>query len=254
MKTSTSVFAKFDVQRDSLAECLVAICKDRTVDIAIAQPVIDAVDMLDPQSFDEIQSATLRRLPEAGRNNSYLDFCKFLAKAMTLYIIFIERHRELVDATIVNRNILDIGSGSGAFSFVCNALGHHTVGMDKPRRHEKDQSIPLNYLLTQWYNVDVIEHDIKPMVPFPIEDRRFDDFALFHPNFHRRWKEQDWDFLFSDLARCATKNDSKIHVLINKPKISEQGDVYFTVEEFSRSIAKYDYALVQDRCYIIRLT
>ena len=254
MKTSTSVFAKFDVQRDSLAEYLVAICKDRTVDIAIAQPVIDAVDMLDPQSFDKIQRATLRRLPEAGRNNSYLDFCKFISKAMGLYIIFIEKHRELADTPIGNRNILDVGSGSGAFSFVCNALGHHSVGMDKPQRHERDQSIPLNYLLTQWYNVDVIEHEIKPMVSFPIEDRRFDDFALFHPNFHRRWKEQDWDFLFSDLARCATKNDSKIHVLINKPKISEQGGVYFSVEEFSRSIAKLHYTLIQHRCYVIHLT
>ena len=254
MKTSTSIFATFDAQRHSLAEYLVAICKDRTVDIAIAQPVINAVHMLDPQSFDKIQSATLRHFPEASRNNSYLDFCKFIAKAMRLYILFIEQRHELAETTIGNRKILDIGSGSGAFSFVCNALGHHSVGMDKPRRHEKDRSIPLNYLLTQWYNVEVIEHDIKPMVAFPIEDRRFDDFALFHPNFHRRWKEQDWDFLFSDLARCATKMSSKIYVLINKPKISEQGGMYFSVEEFSRSIAKLDYTLVQDRCYIIRLT
>ena len=254
MKTSTSILATFDAQRDSLAEHLVAICKDRTVDSAIAQPVIDAVDMLDPQSFDKIQRATLMRLPEAGRNNSYLDFCKYIAKAMSLYIIFVEKHRELAETPIGNRKILDVGSGSGAFSFVCNALGHHSVGLDKPQRDEKDQSIPLNYLLTQWYNVDVIEHDIKPMVSFPIEDRCFDDFALFHPNFHRRWNEQHWDFLFSDLARCATINDSKIHVLINKPKISAQGDVYFSVEELSRSIAKYDYTIVQDRCYIIHLT
>ena len=254
MNTSTSIFATFDVQRHSLAEYLIAICKDRTVDIAIAQRVINAVDMLDQQSFNKIQCATLKRCPEAGRNNSYLDFCKYIAKAMRLYILFIEKRSELAESTIRNREILDIGSGSGAFSFVCNALGHHATGMDKPRGPENYQSTSLNYLFTQWYNVDVIEHEIKPMVSFPIEDRCFDDFALFHPNFHRRWKEHDWDCLLSDLTRCATKNDSKIYVLINKPKMNERGEVYFSVEEFSRSIAKRDYTIVQDRCYIIRLT
>ena len=254
MKTSTSVFAKFDAQRDSLAGFLVALCEDRSVDTAIAKPIINAIDMLDPQSFDKIQIETLGRFPEPGRDNSYLDFCKYVAKALRLYILFIDKRHELAETTDRNRKILDIGSGSGAFSFVCNALGHHATGMDKPRDPEHYQSTSLNYLFTQWYNVDVIEHDITPMVSFPITDRCFDDFALFHPNFHRRWKEQDWDFLFSDLARCATKNDSKIYVLINKPKISTQGNVYFSVEEFSRSIAKLDYTLVQDRCYIIRLT
>ena len=196
----------------------------------------------------------LGRFPEPGRNNSYLDFCKYVAKALRLHILFIEKHRKYAGTTLKNRKILDIGSGSGAFSFVCNALGHHATGVDKPRCQEKNQSTPLNYLLTQWYNVDVIEHEIKPMSSFPINNQSFDDFALFHPNFHRRWNEHDWDFLFSDLTRCATKNDSKIYVLINKPKIGEHGEVYFSVEEFSRSIDKMDYTLIQDRCYVIHLT
>ena len=254
MKTSTSCFTTFEVQRQSLAEYLVAICQDRSVDTTIATQVIDAVDMLDPLSFDTIQRATLEHFPEAGRNNSYLDYCKYVAKAMRLYILFIEKRRELAETTNGNRKILDIGSGSGAFSFVCNALGHRATGMDKPRFQQKDQSTTLNYRLIQWSNVDVIEHEIKPMLSFPIENRCFDDFALFHPNFHRRWKEQDWDHLFSELIRCATKKDSKIYVLINKPKISEQGNVYFSVEEFSHSIAKLDYTLIQDRCYVIHLT
>ena len=113
--------------------------------------------------------------------------------------------------------------------------------------------MPLNYLLTQWYNVEVIEHEIKPVLSFPIENQCFDDFALFYPNFHHRWKEQDWDFLFSDLIRCATRNDSKIYVQINKPKMNGEGDVSFSVDEFSRSIAKLDHSRVQDRSYIVHL-
>ena len=59
MKTSTSCFATFDVQRNSLAGFLVALCKERCVDTAIAKPIINAIDMLDPLSFDKIQSETL---------------------------------------------------------------------------------------------------------------------------------------------------------------------------------------------------
>ena len=126
--------------------------------------------------------------------------------------------------------------------------------MEKPRHQAKDLSIGLNYLLTQWYNVDVIEHEITPMVSFPIDNGRFDDFALFFPTFHSRWKERDWDFLFADLIRCATRNDSKIYVLINKPKIDKEGDVRFSVDEFSRSLAKLNHSHIRDRSYIVHLT
>ena len=237
-----------------MAEYLVGQSKTRSVYAKITEQVINAVDMLDPLSFDKIQRETLGRFPEPGRNNSYLDFCHHIAKAVKIYILLIEKPSKLAGTTIENRKILDIGSGSGAFSFVCNALGHRAIGMDKPRCQEMHRSIALNYLLTQWYNVEVIEHEIKPMSSFPIEDRRFDDFALFYPNFHHRWKEQDWNFLFSDLFRCATRNDSEIYVQINKPKIKEGEDVCFSVDEFSRSIADLDHERIQDRSYIVHLT
>ena len=254
MKTPTSCFTKFDVQRNELKNILIALCKARSVDTTLAKQVTIALDMLDARTFDRIQRETLERFPEPGRNNSYLDFCQHAAKAMRLYLRFIEDSRHVAETPGQRRRILDIGSGSGAFCFLCNALGHHATGLDKPRCHEKDQLIPLNYQLTRWYNVDVIEHEIERMLTFPMEDLSFDDFVLFYPTFHNPWKEKDWDFFFSDLTRCATKNDSRVYVQISKPKIRATGEVHFSIDEFFFSIAKLDYKPVDDRGYVIRLT
>ena len=80
MKTTTSCFAKFDVQRNSLAEFLVALCKDRCVDTNIAKPIINAIDILDSQSFDKIQSSTLKRFPKLGVTILTLIFVNILRK------------------------------------------------------------------------------------------------------------------------------------------------------------------------------
>ena len=147
MKTPTSCFTKFDVQRNELKNILIAVCKARSVDATLAKQVTIALDMLDARSFDRIQRETLERFPEAGRHNSYLDFCHHVAKAMRLYLLFIEDRRHAAETPGQQRRMLDIGSGSGTFCFLCNALDHAT-GLDKPRCHEKNQLIPLNYQLT----------------------------------------------------------------------------------------------------------
>ena len=94
METGTSCFKRFDVQRDTLAEYLVSLCTVRSADTTLAQEVINALDRLDPLVFDKIQVATLERFPEANRNNSYLDFCKHISKAMRLYLAFMEKNKK----------------------------------------------------------------------------------------------------------------------------------------------------------------
>ena len=254
MDFHTSRSTAFDVQRHALAEHLHALCKARSVDTILAERIIIALDLLDVRRFDKIQRETLERFPEDNRYNSYLDFCHHIYKAMNLYLRFIEGKRDVAETTGRNRKILDIGSGSGAFSFICNALGHHAIGMDKPRCDENDPLIPLNYQLTQWYNVDVIEHAIGRMAPLPMADLSFDDFAMFYPTFYRKWKRRDWHFFFSELTRCATKNDSRFHVKISTPKMDEPGKVHFSVDWFLKSIATFDHYRVGKRGFVIRLT
>ncbi len=253
MDFHTSRSTTFDVQRHALAEHLHALCEARSVDTNLAERIIIALDLLDARRFDKIQRETLERFPEDGRYNTYLDFCQHICKATSLYLRLIERKRDVAETTRGNRKILDIGSGSGAFAFICNALGHHAIGMDKPRRDENDPLIPLIYQLTQWYNVDVIEHAIERMVPIPMADLSFDDFAMFYPTFYRRWNKADWDFFFSELTRCATKNDSRIYVKISTPKIDETGEIHFSVDEFTHAIATFDHNRVGKRGFVIRL-
>lgn len=257
MRLSTCCSAAFDVQRHELTDYLIALCENRSVDPSLATKVIRALDTLDPLAFARIQRSTLERFPEAGRGNSYLDFCHHISKAMRLYLGFFEKNkriRKFLEGTRPNRKILDIGSGSGSFSFLCNALGHHATGLEKPQRQKSDDgSLPLKYLLPEWYNVECIEHEIEPGVPFPIDDRSFDDFVMFYPTFHRRWKERDWAFLFSDLTRCATKDDSRLNVRMSKPKVKEGGVIQFSDDEFSRAVAGLNHYLIEDRSYVIDL-
>lgn len=256
MKSSVSCFTPLDMQRREVASYLRRLCTSRAVDMALAEQVIAALDGLDAGAFDAIQRSTLERFPEPCRDNSYLNVCAHVAKAMRLYLLFIEknkRNRKVVKESKPHRKILDIGSGSAAFSFLCNALGHRATGLERPRAQEGDQSLPLKYSLADWYNIHVIEHEIEAGVPFPIADRSFDHFVMFYPTFYREWTEQDWDRLFSDLTRCASKDDSKLYVRTNTPKLKDEGVVHFSYEEFVLAVEKLSHHLVEKRSYVIDL-
>ena len=242
MQLDTSFLTTLGAQREELARWL-----EGMVDINFAERVIDAFDALDPLHFGTIQRSTLERFPEPSRNNSYLDVCRHIAKAVKIYRIVIPRDTR-------SRKMLDIGSGSGSFSFVCNALGHDSTGLEKPLSGDNKDVLALNYLLTEWHNVRVLEHAILPQVPLPVKDRSYDDFSIFHPNFYRLWKEADWDFLLSDLSRCATRAKSKLYIKVHTRKLKAIGGKYYSFEDLFKSISKLNCRLIKDNHYVVNLT
>ncbi len=246
MKLDTSCSTPLAAQREELARYLDFLSQVDSVDTNLPERVIDAFDTLDPRHFDAIQRSTLERFPEPSRNNSYLDVCRHIAKAVQIYLRAMPRDTP-------PRRMLDIGSGSGSFSFVCNALGHNSTGLDKPRPDDDDDFLSLIYVLTKWHNVQVLEHTMSPQVSLPVEDRSYDDFSIFHPTFYRRWKESDWDFLLSDLSRCATKEKSRLYIKIHTRKLKDIGREGYVVEEFLRSIDKWNGTMTQDRHYVVDL-
>ena len=196
MDFHTSRSTAFDVQRNAMAEHLVALCKARSVDTILAERIIIALDLLDVRRFDKIQRETLERFPEDNRYNSYLDFCHHIYKAMNLYLRFIEGKRDVTETTggTERYSILEVDqvhSLSYAMHWVITRSAWINLDCD-----ENDPLIPLNYQLTQWYNVDVIEHAIRRMAPLPMADLSFDDFTMFYPTFYRRWKRRGLAFLF----------------------------------------------------------
>ena len=203
----TNRFAAFATQRDGLAADLVALSTNRKIESTLAERVIAAVGRLDPEQFNQIQRSTQEQFPEQSRHNSYLDFRHYIYKGVRIYLMFMLKSKR-------TRSVLDIGSGSGSFAFVCNALGHRASGLDLPRDSPGSRRLSVNYLLTHWYGVHVIEHRITPNTPFPVADQSFDDFVMWHPNFYSQWQESDWDYLFADLTRCATRKGSRALIRI----------------------------------------
>ncbi len=257
MKTGTSCFSPFGLQQDKLSDHLLEACRSGRVDAEIVNKVLAAVDALSPTSFQTIQDRKLESFQPADSGTSRLEFCHHILKAVRLYTTFLTRDDKTRDTsankTAANRSILDIGSGSGAFVFVCNSLGHHARGMEHPRSNKSERLTQLNYLLSAWYAIKVIPHTIEPGAKLPVADATVDDFFVLYPTVYPTWNELDWDFFLTDLARCATKDHSKLHIRISKQKTKQSGEARFSHGEFLTSIANTGYSRIRDKCYVVDL-
>ena len=259
MTATTSCFTALEIQREALANYLVSLCKIRNVDPTLAERVVAGVNALDPSAFDRLQRDTLERFPTASRYNSYLDVSHQVSKAMRAYLNFVERtkkNRKVVAETKHHRRMLDIGSGSGAFAFICNVLGHEVTGLDRPQDPANAHSLDLNYQMARWYGVRVIEHTIEARAPLPIEDGSYDDFVIFGPTFYRDWQEADWDFLFADLRRGASGDASALYLRVSTPKKKKKEglDYLFFRDVLDRAIARQKHQQLDKRSYLLALT
>lgn len=123
--------------------------------------------------------------------------------------------------------VLDLGTGSGAFPFVCRYLGHDAIGLDipEPGRHHSE--------LRRALGVQVIEHRMQPMQPLPaLADQRFDLVTGFRVQFDRkssekRWTADDWTYFLDDLrdhylaptgrlALCAKLNPERLELFTGR--------------------------------------
>ena len=181
MRINTSGTKTLGDQRDELAERLHNLCEVYSVDTELGHRVARAFVGLDSVRFETIENAMIDALGDAAEQGAHLDVSTNIVKAMRLYLTYLvanKRNREFVASTKSDRKILDIGSGSGSWSFICNALGHESIGLDVPQSIglSKDKahtdgplnSLNMNVELMKWYDVSVIEHAVAPQVPFPV--------------------------------------------------------------------------------------
>jgi SAM-dependent methyltransferase len=98
------------------------------------------------------------------------------------------------------KSILDLGCGGGFFLFVCQQLGHTTIGLDI-------DEFPLFTQLLDLFRVERRVWTIKPFEPLPDLGRQFDLITAFSIDFNRIskqdwwWGPEQWAFFLDDLKR-----------------------------------------------------
>lgn len=95
------------------------------------------------------------------------------------------------------KSILDLGSGSGFFLYICHGLGHRTLGLDTA-------DVPMFGEMFRALGLQRVIWRVEAFQPLPAFDRRFDLITAFLICFngHKRpvlWGPKEWSFFLDDL-------------------------------------------------------
>jgi SAM-dependent methyltransferase len=116
--------------------------------------------------------------------------------------------------------VLDIGNGFGYFSFFAGHFNHCVIGIDRCFKSAREPQLYRNASIV--LGVDVRQHEIIPMKPFPIDlfdGVKFDVITVNLGWFHcqpRIWLMQEWDFFLTDLAIHHTTDDARAYFDMNR--------------------------------------
>ena len=142
---------------------------------------------------DEMQKDWQAILEKIGTYNF-----KFLNLEVFIPTNLLRIHRlELHQAKALD--ILDLGTGTGYFPFICEYYGHRAWGLDTGR------NVVFNDV-TRWLGVKRKVWEIKAFEPIPSLGLKFDLITAYMTNFDRygedvRWGCREWDYFFQDLAK-----------------------------------------------------
>ena len=109
-------------------------------------------------------------------------------------------------------DVLDIGIGPGYFLYVCQKLGHRTVGIDRPGDY------PFWQAIRKWLSIHkVVEHTIEPYQPLPATELgTFDLVTAFRAQFNfnkeakRLWNLDEWNFFLDDLRNHILRPNGRV--------------------------------------------
>ena len=100
------------------------------------------------------------------------------------------------------RRVLDIGSGTGYFLYICRLLGHDAVGIDI-------DEMPMFTDMIELLGVDRRIWRVQPFVPLPDLGAPFDVITAHQICFNghksdQLWGVREWDFFLTDVSRHLT--------------------------------------------------
>jgi SAM-dependent methyltransferase len=96
------------------------------------------------------------------------------------------------------KRVLDIGSGTGYFLYICGLLGHDAIGIDL-------DVMPMFNEMIELLGVNRRVWRVQPFVPLPPDLGRFDVITAHQICFNghksdQLWGVAEWDFFLNDLA------------------------------------------------------
>jgi SAM-dependent methyltransferase len=127
--------------------------------------------------------------------------------------------------------ILDLGTGTGLFPFVCQNLGHTATGLDLPGDLMRDPEREIFTQMPEIFGVTVRRSPIRAFAP--IEGiGSYDLITAFLVNFnnHKRsdeWSRGEWEYLIADL-RTHLNPGGRIALMLNTnvPRYGEDLQCY----------------------------
>ncbi|MEO6971281.1 MAG: class I SAM-dependent methyltransferase, partial [Chthoniobacterales bacterium] len=96
------------------------------------------------------------------------------------------------------RRVLDLGCGAGYFLYICQQLGHETLGLDI-------DEVPMFGEMMTLLGLRRVISRVQPFVPLPRFGEEFDLITAFMICFNGHkspglWRREEWSFFLDDLA------------------------------------------------------
>ena len=160
----------------------------------------------------------------------YLNY-KFWLKESLIRVYRLKLH------TTKKKNILDIGTGTGYFPFLCNEFLHNGYCLDVPNNELYDQ-------ITDSLGLIKFKKYINPFEPLKLDTKEHFDLITAYMicfNNHKQedlWSKEEWQFFILDLQKNYLKKEGKILLNFNE----ESPGVYFT-SELLNYFKDMDYAV-----------
>lgn len=155
------------------------------------------------------------------------------------------RARELGLDETRNLKVLDLGSGTGQFLFVCSMMGHEAIGVDLPEAELESPEKEIFTVMPAAFSVHVIRTGIAAFQPVAVSGS-FDLITSFMVCFnnHKRddeWSQREWQFFVADM--CSHLNPGgrlALRLNHNEERFGPRG--YFDAQtgEFFRSLGTCD--------------
>ncbi len=96
------------------------------------------------------------------------------------------------------RRVLDLGCGAGYFLYICQQLGHDTLGLDI-------DEVPMFGKMMSLLGLTRVVARVQPFVPLPRLGEKFDLITAFMICFNGHkspglWRREEWSFFLDNLA------------------------------------------------------